>query len=405
MTQKRILFASYGASHINMQMPVMRALRQRGNVDVRILALTTAHAVAAGEDFDAIGFRDLWRAGDDSARAHGRRLAEGLDGGLVSIAESEAYLGLNYAELEATVGTAQAEAAYAERGRAAFLPVQTVGRVIDGWQPDLVVTTSAPRAERAMIIAAGRRGIPALALGDMFLGFEWRWMADNAFASRVTVLGESVRQHLIDKGRNPETVVVVGNPSFDRLVSDEAVASGIALRDRLGWRDRSVIAWTLPAVSPGDTRIAPIPDKLAILKAMLDRDPDLRLILRAHPNQKIDFGELDERFHVSHRQESVHAVIHAADVLFTEFSMVGMEAALAGKPVVTNSSDDAIPYGRLGLTQDIATIAELDATLVRVLRDRPAPRLDLLGAPPTGTATGNVLAQIDDLLRHGAGPD
>lgn len=404
MTKYRILFTSYGASHINMLMPIMRALRKRGDVVMRILALTTAHAVARAEDFDTIGFADLWQTGDDTARAHGRRMAAGLDGQLVTIAESEAYLGLSYAELEAEAGIERANQLYAEQGRGAFLPIHTVGRAIDDWHPDMVVTTNSPRAERAMVLAAGRRGIPALALGDMFLDFEWQWMADNAFATRVAVLGESVRRHLIAKGRTPETIAVTGNPALDRLVGPEAIAGGKALRERLGWQERSVIAWTLPAVTPGDTRIAPVPDKLAILNGMLDRDPDLRIILRAHPNQQIDFGDLGDRFHISPRQESVHAVIHAADVLFTEFSMVGLEAALAGKPVVTNSSDDAIPYGPLGLSRDIETIAELDDALTVALRDRPPPRLDLLGAPPTGTATSNVIVEIDRLLQQ-AGTD
>ena len=85
MTKHRILFASYGASHINMLMPVMRALRLRGDVSIRILALTTAHAVATKEGFETIGFTDLWQDGDEAARAHGKRLAEGLDGQLVSV--------------------------------------------------------------------------------------------------------------------------------------------------------------------------------------------------------------------------------------------------------------------------------------------------------------------------------
>ncbi len=400
MKKYRILFSSYGASHINMLMPVMRALRARGDVEVRILALTTAYAVARAEGFDTIGFADLWRDGDDVARAHGRRMAQGLDGQLVTIAESEAYLGLSYAELEAEAGVEGARQSYADQGRAAFLPVATVGRAIDDWQPHLVVTTNSPRAERALIMAAGQRGIPALALGDMFLGFEWQWMADNDFATRVAVLGESVRKHLVEKGRDPDTIAVTGNPAFDRLVGDDAVAGCKALRKRVGWQDRSGIAWTLPAVSPGDTRIAPVPDKLAILQRMVDRDPDLRIILRCHPNQNLDFGDLGDRFYVSPRDESVHAVIHAVDVLFTEFSMVGLEAALAGKPVVTNSSDDTIPYGPLGLTRDIGTIAELDDALTTALRDRPPPRHDLLGAPPTGTATANVIAEIDGLLQQ-----
>lgn len=398
MTKYRILFTSYGASHVNMVMPVMRALRQRGDVDLRILALTTAHAVAESAGFGPVGFRDLWRPGDDTARRHGRRLAAGMDANLVRLAESEAYLGLSYAELEADAGEQLAEKEFAEKGRAAFLPVRTVGRLIDDWKPDLVVTTNSPRAERAMILAAGLRGVPSLAMGDLFLDFEWQWMADNGFATRVTVLGESVRRHLITKGRSPATIAVTGNPALDHLVSETAVASGTALRSRLGWQERSIIAWTLPAVTAGDTRIAPVADKLDILQAMLDRDANLRIILRAHPNQRMDFGRLDDRYHVSPREESVHAVIHAADVLFTEFSMVGLEAALAGKPVVTNSADDAIPYGPLGLSTDIATIADLDAALTTALRDRPEPRLDLLGAPPTGTATANVIKEIDRLL-------
>lgn len=398
-TKYRILYASYGAGHINMLIPVMRALRERGDMDQRILALTTAHAVAEADGFETIGFADLWRRGDEVAMRHGKRLTKGLDDSLVSRAESTAYLGLSYAELEKDTGVSEAVIRYERLGRGAFLPVNTVGRAIEDWQPNLVVTTNSPRAERAMILAAGQRGIPTLALGDMFLNKEWRWMADNRFATRVAVIGEWVRQHLIDKGRNTDSIAVTGNPVLDPLVSAESLASGKTLRARLGWESRKIIAWALPSLKPGDTRIAPLPDKLAILHDMRGRDANLRFILRAHPNQQIDFGDLGDSFYVSPRHESVHAVIHAADVLFTEFSMVGLEASLLGKPVVTNSLDDTIPYGPLGLSHDIKSIAELDDALTAALRGREGPRPNLLGAPPIGTATANVIAEIDRLLQ------
>lgn len=398
--RKRILFAAYGASHVNMLVPVMRKLARRGDIEQRILALTTARAVAEKEGFDCIGYADLLSQADGEARHHGERLAAGLDHSLIPPEESIAYLGLSYAELEVDHGPEEAARLFEQEGRQCFLPVRTMERLLARERPDLVVTTNSPRSEQALVLASGRRGVPAFPLGDLFLEPEWRWMSGPGYGVRVGVLGEWVKRLLIEKGRPANEIVVVGNPALDHLTTPEAVESGRALRRRLGWEDRRVIAWALPFVRAGDTRIAPVQDKLQVLRGMSRKDPDLRFIVRAHPNQKPEFGDLPDTFHESPRTDPVHAVIHAADVVLTEFSMVGFEAAMADKPLVTIGSHGTVPYGELGLSLEIARVDQLESALLETMRRRPSPRMDILGAPPLGTATDRVIAEIDDLLER-----
>lgn len=399
-----VLFAAYGASHMNMLIPVMERLSERADIDQSILALTTARPVAEQSGFRCVGFSDLLTDNDDQAIEMGRKLAAELGHQLVTDDESVAYMGLSYAKLVAGHGTEGAAELYQVRGRQCFLPIKTVGHLLDRMQPDLVVTTNSPRAEQALVAAAGERDIPAFPIGDLFLNSECPWMSRNGFGTRVGVLAEWVQQHLIDKGRNPEDIVVVGNLALDRLGSAADIFSGKRLRANLGWQDKTVIAWDLPFERAGDTRIAPIEQKMAILKQMAAAYPRLRFFVRAHPNQKIDFGDFPTAFRESPRKQDILAVIHAADIVLTEFSMVGFEAALAGKPVVTIGASSTVPYAELGLSRQVIDLSDLEAALKQVIVDRPSPRLDLLGAPPLGQSTDLVIAQIDELLTGAVQP-
>lgn len=382
-----------------MLLPVMDALRTRGDVDISVLALTMARGKVAKAGYDPIGFRDLVEPGDEAALAIGRRLAESLPPSSdVPHDESVAYLGLSYRELELGLGERGAQDRFAAEGRRAFLPVETTGRLIDRLDPDIVVATNSPRAERAMIEAAGRRSIPSLALGDLFLNSEWPWMARNGYATRVGVMAEWVKRHLIEKGRAPEDIVVTGNPAFDRIVSPDARDAGKCLRQALGWQDNLVIALALPLVRAEDPRLSAYGDYVGELEHFCRQAPDARVIIRPHPNQPLQDFEMPPDFRFSGRDEDFYAVLWASDIVVTAFSTVGLEAALAGRQVVTIGADGTVPYGELGLSTEIADVRELGQALDRVRRERPRPDLSRLGAPPPGTATGNVVRLIDDLL-------
>lgn len=399
MSQTRLLFAAYGGGHIRMLLPVLDRLRARGDTDLHVLALTTAAPVVEAAGFRALGFRDIAGPGDGPALERGRALAAALGPGqLVDPEESAAYLGLSWQELVARHGGAEAQRLYDNVGRGAFHPIATMERLLDQVRPDLVVATNSPRAERALIEAASGRGLPALCLGDLFLDFEWEWIVRPGFGTRVAVMSRSVRQHLIDNGRPAGDIVVTGNPAFDRLADPAVRAAGLALRRALGWTANPVVAWAMPHIPPGDTRIARPGPTLEALRVLAAERPDLRFILRPHPNNTDRLDDLPPAFRLSPRTEDVHAVIHACDLLVTEISTVGLEAALAGKPVITIGSRAVVPYAELGITREIDDAASLAATIVDELANPRPGRLDRLGAPPVGTATGNVVDLIDATL-------
>lgn len=398
MPKSRILFAAYGASHIRTLLPVITSLQSREDVQVKVLALTTARATAENAGCETVGFADLWRDGDDRARELGAELAKDMDTAIVAHEESVAYMGLSYAELERREGIEVASELFAAKGRGAFLPIDTVGRLLDDFRPDLVVATNSPRAERASIEAAGKRGIASLALGDLFVMESWPWMARNGYATRIAVLGEWVKRRLISKGRDADDIVVTGNPGLDHLAAAHNIEAGKRLRQAFGWQDRRVLTWALASIRPSDEALVSVAAKVELLKRMTNRDTALRVVIRPHPNQQLDFGELNSSFRISGRDEDIVSLVHASDMVMTEFSMVGFEAALLGKPVVAIGRSGQLPYQELGLAREVSDLMNLEAALQEAADMQLQPRMDLLGAPPLGESTGRVIAEIEDLL-------
>ena len=194
---KRVLFVGYGGGHVRMLLPVARLLRGRGLAAPVFLGLTTARAEVEAAGFACLGFADVVRADDAAALAQGRALASQLPAHAVSFDESAAYLGLSYADLVREHGEAEAAAQYVAHGRQAFLPIATLERVLAQVRPDLLVATSAPRAERAAFVAARRLGVPAVCLVDLFAAYEIEWLREPGFADRICVLNDRVRDRLL----------------------------------------------------------------------------------------------------------------------------------------------------------------------------------------------------------------
>ena len=164
----KLLFVAYGGGHVTMLIPVAQRAFEHGH-EVIFLGLTTAQAVLAQAGIAHIGFADLWNFAAPEARRYGRQLAAQLQhGGPVPLAESEAYLGISFADLVATQGEDAATRAFADLGRRSFLPVGFLERVIAHLRPAIVVATNSPRAEQAAILAAGRLDVLSLCLVDLF---------------------------------------------------------------------------------------------------------------------------------------------------------------------------------------------------------------------------------------------
>lgn len=378
----RALFVAYGGGHIAMVLPVLRAVRALApSLECVLLALTNGyeHAVAAGER--PLGYRNLLHLVDrDRAVEWGRRLAEGNRSPDVAPEESIAYLGANYLDLQAQYGEEGAAERYAQRGRYTFLPLRFMDRLLDMLQPSVVVATNSPRSEQAALETAVRRGIPTVGMVDLFGMDSDTFVLREVKPLHTCVIAESVRQRLVDRGFPPEGVHVTGNPAFDGLFDPAVRAQAAAWRQARGWADKKVVlyigAWE-PVAHPGTT-VAPgrgFPIEIeGILRRYVAQRPDTALVVRYHPGDWFEYPRQPDESRVYFSvppAEPIHPLILAADVVVNTNSTVGLEAAVAGKPVVSIENSPSVLHwfslAQLGVSYPSPTHHDLGATLDAVL--------------------------------------
>ena len=404
MTEKIVLFVAYGSGHIKMLIPVALALAASGLARPVVLALTTAAPAARAAGLEVVQFKDFVMPGDAAALVHGRRLMADLGAPVADAEETAAYLGLSFAELVADIGLAQAESRYCENGRQAFLPIATLTRILKNIKPDVVVATNSPRAERAAIMASSRLGLPSVCVVDLFAIDEVKWIGDVNYADRVCVLNESVRQFLIASGRRGEQVVVTGNPGFDALNDTAAVAQGHQLRQDQGWSGKRVIVWpdqVEPAVHPFDGRAGNSDLPAQALGQLMDwvlSRHDVVLCIRARAGELERVIPADKRIILTGQDWPLAPLLHAADMVVTLSSTVGLEGHLTGcrlVQVLGSVFDDAMPLASYGIA-DAAVPLTPPELFQRVLNHWVmAPRR---AAQHTMPATAQVLAVIAGLL-------
>lgn len=367
------LFVSYGAGHVKALLPVARRARDLGLANPVYLALTTAAEEVRAAGLPVLGFRDVMLDTDTLARTKGEQLAANLQVHAVDRDESIAYMGLSYADLEWRLGAEAAAHAYAKYGRQAFLPLSILERVIRKVAPALVVATNSPRAERAAIESARVLGVPSVCLVDLFGIWERQLLARPDYADAICVLNAEVRDTLVRAGRPVHDLRITGNPAFDSVHTATMKHQGWRWRNEAGWQNLHVLLY---AASPEPQRISGVvgvgdPDfprrlERALCQAV-ERNPGLALWVRRHPSEALPTEVVNTahpRIRASLREMPLHAVIHASDEVLVTVSTVGIEAAIAGKPVTQLSGsilDHLCPYLAMGIAsrslrpQDIST--------------------------------------------------
>jgi len=401
----RVLMVCYGGGHVRMLLPVARALQDHGLAEPIFLGLTTARAEVLAAGWPCLGFADFVEPGDAAALEAGEHLVSQLATQAADRTESVAYLGLNWADLVSEHGEAEATRRYQRDGRQAFLPVRTLRRILERLKPDAVLATSAPRAERAALLAARQLGVASLCLVDLFAATEIEWLRDPLFADRVGVLNGRVRERLLAAGRKPEQVVVTGNPAFDAITDPQVRERGRAMRAARGWSDRCVVLWASqiePASHP--TRPEPghpeLPGHIAqTLREQLAVHEAMQLVVRPHPSEPAGVLPEHDRESLSGRTESLHELLHACDVVVVMTSTVGIEARLAGKHVIqvlgSLYSIDT-PYLAYGIADQAVTLDDLPAAISRAQALVQQPGAELV--QQAGTATQRVVAELMEVL-------
>jgi hypothetical protein len=402
-----VLFVAYGGGHVAMLAAVAQAMHAAGQA-FTFLALTTARPYLERLGIPSIGFRDIPGANAARVQTWGERLAAELPaGGAVTREETVAYLGLSFCDLLDRHGEAGAVELYRTEGRQAFLPVAAMRALIGELRPTVLVASNSPRAERAAIIAAGELGVPAVCVVDMFALQEVAWIGQPGYAQRICVLNDPVRQMFLDRGRSDDEVVVTGNPAFDRLRTPATQQAGAALREARGWDDGLITVLWASQVEPArhpftDTVGDPsLPCRTEqYLRNFVSENHGFRLVVRYHPSQQVVFVP-QPAVELSGPDEDLATLLHAIDLVVVLTSTVGLEASLAGRPVISVDSsvftEDA-PYSRMGISTGVPTVEGLGEVL-REFRRTAAGHAQ--GRPifhEEMSATNNVVRVIESLL-------
>lgn len=381
---KRLLAVCYGGGHVAMMPPVLDQLRRLvPGLEVELLALTTARAAARQLGLPAFGYTELLAQWPDAeARREGERLLAGNTHPSVEREESIAYLGLNWMDLVRQHGAEIAESIYFEKGRAGFLPLRLMRRLLADRRPDFVLTTNSPRTEQAAIHAAVEQGIPCLSMFDLFPVPDDPYAHRPVLADITTVISEGARATLLAAGMQPESVVVTGNPGFDSLVEPGLAAAGRDLLTRLGWEDKWVAmyaGYAEPSASaewPAGTAF-PLAIE-GVLRSWVDARPGAALVIRQHPNHAHLFRQAWEhapthpRIHISWPDvEAVEPWILASQAVVVQVSTVGLQAAVAGKPVLALDQSPSIvsagfSWSALGVARGVDRLENLTRELDEV---------------------------------------
>tara|TARA_R110002111_G_scaffold144910_2_gene211327 strand:+ start:200581 stop:201843 length:1263 start_codon:yes stop_codon:yes gene_type:complete len=328
---KRILAVSYGGGHALMLIPVLKYLESQG-YDIQVVGLTTAATTLRNAGFSPLGFRDILRPEDTRALEQGARLAEEMHQAnkVSSLKESIAYLGLSYADLEDQLGTERAQQEFEQLGRQAFLPLNPMRRFFEWLQPDVLLTTNAPRAELASIRIAAERGIPSVGVLDLFgLGSH-----NDIPADYVCVPFQQAADNLVDRGIKRSAITVTGNPNFDWIHQFSAAESNAPT-----WREEHQI---LPDDLLALYAMKPIWDEreeliVSSLEQVIRQKPELKIAVRPHPNSNRQIAEsvINRLGATAFIADStpLPLALETCDALITHKSTVAVEAALLGRQV------------------------------------------------------------------------
>lgn len=394
--QPKLLFVTYGGGHAKLILQLVKKALNK-NYDVEVLALTTARESFVENGIDCLGFVDILQLFDSESRGQAIEYGEKLyrPGGNVTKEESVAYLGLSYFELVEEFGVAEAKHRFELQGRACFLPLKSLRKLLQKNKPNVVVTTVSPRAEMASILSAKELGIGTVCIHDFINEISTKRILETE-PNHVCVLTRTLCNYIVKNNSNIQ-VEVTGNPAFDRLTdlsSDGVLDSILPNRKTILWAAQKEHGLHPFTQAVGDEML---PRKVEGYLNEFARQNDVNMILRSHPNDPIDYSTLS--YCIDGNPFDLDQSLLKADIVVTISSTVGYEGLLLGKPLITigNATINVDgPYGKLGLATQVDDLSKLSEELIKQLNNPSLPQnFDFNQA---GNATDRVFSVIESCI-------
>ncbi|MGG1630899.1 CDP-glycerol glycerophosphotransferase family protein [Rossellomorea sp. NRS-1567] len=365
---KKVLFITYGGGHVNIALPIIKALNNEDEISPIPIALTTATVKFNKEKIPYYNFFDFLKGDDfDRVKTLGRELANKHHNELsgVSLQDSIAYLGPSMHDLETKYGYEKAMEMFQTIGRKAFFPTSVFSKVFDVVKPDLVVTSSSQRAEGAANEVALERGIPTLRFVDLF-----GHIGNVPNSDYIAVMSEFVKKNLLERDIPSDKIHIVGQPAFDSLFGSSTISKNDILSKENLLNKEKIFLWA----SQRESEINVLSEEII---GTFANKKELGLIIKLHPSED---GLVQEEvlkrvgnpsnIIIIKDKYDTQDLLRLADVIITKYSTCGLEGILLDKPLITvnlSGEPDKLPFASSGAALGIYHRGDLTKAVTKVL--------------------------------------
>ena len=369
---KKIFMTCYGGGHAEIIKEVYKNLINIPDIEITILALTTSKYKFEQEKIPYKLITDYYNEKEEKfiyELGENFCTTNDID---TSIGKDETYLYHGYAlkELLEKYDKEKIEEGFKKFGRAIFLPVEFMKRVIVSENPDLVITTNSPRYEKASLIISKELNLKTLSIEDQFgiegienssedlIDFFQDKIYERIYGDYVCVPSEITEKNLDFNKINK--IFITGNPSFDKALE--------FFMDNNKKEKTKKESITLCYLSQKH------PENILIMKNLIKftEEKDFNLIVKIHPNEKIEdyLKEIDNKMNKNIKilNSNLYESILKSDIIITISSTAALEAAILDKPIVAKKNV-GIPFANLEIGLEYENIDQMEEKINEILNN------------------------------------
>jgi hypothetical protein len=374
---KRVFLVSYGGAHSEALLPIIQEMAGRPELEVTVLGLTVAQPFFLDHGVSVFSLTEIFKLADLDSSTFMEQGQALIDRHGIAIHpsipkdDSALYFGMGWQDLVQEHGQQEASRRFDLNGRKSFLPINICTALLQRLSPDVVISTSSPRFERAFISAASKLRLRSLVVVPAFVSEELVWLSEGNYADKLCVFHSRVKQDLIKAGRRSDDIVVTGNPAYEGLLSE---VENLPVRSDTVFGKPRVLylaqSERLPN-SPSD-----LPDENAVMSGViqslgaLERAGQCAPAVRFHPNQTEGERQTGIGIRVVQHDVSLAQCARDFDVVVTANSSAAVQLALAGLPVIEigwSARAGTVPFASLGPTQRISNPEQLQSAIAQCM--------------------------------------
>ncbi|MDQ7085348.1 MAG: hypothetical protein Q9M36_10670 [Sulfurovum sp.] len=346
---KKILFVTYGGGHMKIIEPITKKLLEEKDIEFKILALTSAYSFMLDKFSSAVvkkvsDYSFLFDDIIDEVMSLGLELLDDnySSNSIISKEEIIYYIGLSFYDLIQRVGKEEAYRLYTHKKRQAFLPIETMKKILDYENIDIVISTTAPRFEEASFIAAHELNIDTIEILDLF-----GELYPLPKAKHIVCMNSLVSDSLKAKGFTDKKYYHFGQPAIEKTIENILQLDVTILKNKMDLKNNITLLYATQIPNIYNTDFSfhsfagynTINDNIFYMFQRLYDKYNINILLRLHPSESIaDYEKWLNKYPFVKYINGVYNIeesIAVCDLLLNQASTVSVEAIAVKKDVFT----------------------------------------------------------------------